>query len=190
MTIFYAAVEDDPLDTGGRVIEGGPIGNIQGEDGKYRRMAYLGQKAWCSQCKTAGTIVAAPGSPSKKRINDKQRRRQQALGGDLVICKCERHPRIVPIYGRKCKILPDGGSAASESTAQVRSFAEQPARHDEQFTLRDQQTGNPLTSVVYRITSSSGAVYGGMTDENGRTQRIQVGGAESLRVEIRQRSFE
>jgi hypothetical protein len=107
LEIFYAAVEDDPLDSGGRVIEGGSCGTVRGEDGRHRRFAFLGQQAWCDKCKSAGVIVAAAGSPDKKRLYDRQHGRQQALGGDLILCRCERHPHIIPVYGRKWKITGD-----------------------------------------------------------------------------------
>jgi len=63
MGMFYAAVEGDPLDSGGtsRVIEGAPNVMIEGDDGRSRRMALLGQRAWCDACKSTGVIVAAPG---------------------------------------------------------------------------------------------------------------------------------
>lgn len=49
MTVFYAAVEDDPLTSGNgsRVHAIGKVGTIKGEDGRYRRMAFIGDPAWC-----------------------------------------------------------------------------------------------------------------------------------------------
>jgi len=105
MRTFYAIVKDDPLDTGGRVIEGGNCCSIAGEDGRQRQMAFLGQQAWCETCKSSGTITAAPGSPGSRRMMDLTGSgRHQALEGDLVLCKCARHPRLVAVHGRSWKV--------------------------------------------------------------------------------------
>ncbi|MGV2290210.1 PAAR domain-containing protein [Trinickia sp. YCB016] len=170
MSIFYAAVEDDPLDSGGRIIEGGSCGTVKGEDGRPRKFAFLGQQAWCSQCNTAGVIVAAPGSPDKKRLYDRQRGRQQALGGDLVLCKCERHPRIVPVYGRKCKITGDNDNAASVIGV-VAAATTATTAYDDRFTLRDTE-GRALAYTAYALRRETGAFEYGETDEKGHTHLL------------------
>jgi len=52
--------------------------------------------------------------------------------------------------------------------------------HDEQFLLRDSASGEPLANIQYRIKTASGRVIDGMTDGNGRTQRIRTDSAEQL----------
>lgn len=169
MHIFYAAVEDDPLDSGGRIIEGGNLGTVKGDDGKSRRLAFLGQKAWCNACNSAGIIVAAPGSPSKKRLYDQQRGRQQALAGDLVICKCERRPRILSVYGRKWQIVADNESA--DSTASVASAMRSVIAYDDRFVLCDAD-GTPLAHEAYALRRETGVFEYGETDGNGRTHLL------------------
>lgn len=48
MTVYYAIVEDDPLDNGGnsRVIGGADHSTIEGPDGRERRQTHLGHEAW------------------------------------------------------------------------------------------------------------------------------------------------
>ncbi len=183
MSIFYAAVEDDPLDSGGRVIEGASCGTVKGEDGKHRKLTFLGQQAWCDKCKTAGVIVAAPGSPEKKRLYDRQRGRQQALGGDLVLCKCERHPRIVPVYGRKWKITDNSASASSLTGAAPAARSEAMAvAYDDQFVLRD-ANGCALSYTAYALCRATGTFEYGETDGRGHTHLLaSVAFAENINV--------
>ncbi|TKC79910.1 PAAR domain-containing protein [Trinickia terrae] len=183
MDIFYAAVEDDPLDSGGRVIDGGSCGTVQGEDGRHRKFVFLGQRAWCDKCEGAGVIVAAPGSPGKKRLYDQQRDRQQALGGDLVLCKCERHPRIIPVHGRKWKITGDtnclGGTAGGPGVARAVEMA---VDYDDRFVLRDAH-GHALTDAAYALRRESGVFEYGETDEKGRTHLLSsAAAAENIYV--------
>lgn len=183
LSIFYAAVEDDPLDSGGRVIEGGECGAVKGEDGQRRRLTFLGQQAWCEKCESTGTIVAAPGSPDKKRLYDRSRARQQALGGDLVLCKCTHHPRIVPVYGRKWKIIQDNestGHAAGPITA-VGTMAMAVA-YDDRFILKDAD-GRALAYTAYALRRHTGTFEYGETDGRGRTHLLSsVAAAETIHV--------
>ncbi|KAB0643882.1 hypothetical protein [Burkholderia latens] len=109
MTTFYAVVAGDPLDSGGYVLDGGNGGTIAGDDGTRRRIAFVGQWAWCSTCESVGTIEAAPGAPANGPMRDfAHAGRIQALSNDWVRCRCERAPRIVSRYGRKWKIEAPG----------------------------------------------------------------------------------
>ncbi|WP_157652439.1 hypothetical protein [Burkholderia ubonensis] len=102
MSILYAVVEGDPLDSGGHVLKEGKCGTITGDDGERRSIAILGQQAWCNTCESVGTIEAAPGAPDKGRMRDlASGERLQALDGDWVRRRCERPPRIISLYGRK-----------------------------------------------------------------------------------------
>ncbi|CAN7608122.1 hypothetical protein LJR230_004369 [Trinickia sp. LjRoot230] len=180
MGIFYAVVEDDPLDGGGRVIEGASCGTVTGEDGRRRRLTFLGQQAWCDTCKTAGVIVAAPGSPGKKRLYDRPRNRQQALGGDLVLCQCERHPRIIPVYGRKWMIMGDSDCAAS--TVVAGGPASTAGAYDDRFVLRGGD-GRTLAYTAYALCRETGTFEYGETDGDGNTHLLaSIAFAENINV--------
>lgn len=183
MSIYFAAVEDDPIDTGGRVIEGGECGTVEGEDGKRRRLAFLGQRAWCQKCESTGIIAAAPGSPDKKRLYDQPRRRWQALGGDLVLCKCEKHPRIIPVYGRKWKISGDPvGRGRVAASAPICENMAMPALYDDRFILRD-IAGRLLVFTAYALRRETGAFEYGETDQKGHTHLLSsVSTAEEIQV--------
>ncbi|WDR89081.1 hypothetical protein [Burkholderia ambifaria] len=185
MVIFYAVVEDDPLDSGGYVLDGGKCGTIVGGDGKRRRITFVGQRAWCSSCESIGTIEAAPGAPDKKRLRDfTSAGRVQALSGDWVRCRCERSPRIVSRYGRQWKIDAPGCDIRMESmlapteavTATTRSA------YDDRFVLRDAD-GTPLSEVAYALQRETGAFEYGRTDAYGQTHLLaSTSNAESITI--------
>ncbi|CAD6521183.1 hypothetical protein LMG28727_01586 [Paraburkholderia kirstenboschensis] len=56
--------------------------------------------------------------------------------------------------------------------------------HDEQFTLVNKATGEPLSNVKYKIFRGSGEVVEGVTDLTGKTARIITNGAEQLIVHL------
>ncbi|WP_175720432.1 hypothetical protein [Burkholderia anthina] len=185
MTIFYAVVEDDPLDTGGYVLDGGKCGTIVGDDGKRRRITFIGQRAWCSACESVGIIEAAPGAPSKKRLRDfTSAGRVQALSNDWVRCRCERPPRIVSRYGRQWKIDSSDCALRMKSelaTTDAVTVTTQLVYND-RFILRD-TTGTPLSDVAYALQRDTGAVEYGRTDAHGQTHLLaSTSHAESITI--------
>jgi len=170
MGIYYSAVEGDPLDSGGnsRVIEGASHFTIEGEDGRSRGQAYIGHKAYCDACKSVGPIVAAPGSPDTMRMHDLRLGQRQALGGDLVLCKCERRPRIIPVHGRRW-IIDDGDGESTASAANAATTrAAQPPSFDDRYVLR-KADGTPICNTPYAIQRGDGSPEIGQTDDQGRT---------------------
>jgi len=55
-------------------------------------------------------------------------------------------------------------------------------RFDEQFTLLDSD-GEPVADFAYMVTTSSGKVFRGITNEFGKTQRISTSVIEELHLE-------
>ncbi|WP_233809187.1 hypothetical protein [Paraburkholderia sp. HP33-1] len=56
-------------------------------------------------------------------------------------------------------------------------------RFDEQFVLRD-GAGRPFTNAHYRVRVGPNVIASGVTDEEGRTQRITTKDARGLSLEI------
>ncbi|MET3383053.1 PAAR domain-containing protein [Variovorax paradoxus] len=52
--------------------------------------------------------------------------------------------------------------------------------HDEQFVLLDMKTAKPLANVAYQIKTESGEIISGLTDAEGKTQRITTTLPEQL----------
>ncbi|SDI63599.1 hypothetical protein SAMN05216466_12868 [Paraburkholderia phenazinium] len=72
MAIFYGVVEGDPLDSveGSYVSTSSRCCNIQGTDGKYRQLVFIGDDAWCNACKSTGVIVRGASLPDSMRFLD------------------------------------------------------------------------------------------------------------------------
>lgn len=183
MTVSYAAVDGDPLTSG----KGGYVhatfcpSTIEDQSGKPRRIAFIGDTAWCSACKSEGAI--SYGVSVRKGGRMLMSGREQAVGGDLVLCKCPTPPRIIATYGKARWQIVDT-SEASPATSYGMPAATPMLVYDQRFVLRDAHTGKPLPRVRYRITTGTGQVYEGTTDVLGKTKRVKTREAEQLRLEI------
>ena len=176
--IYYAAVEDDPLTSGkgSRVFAYKQAGTIEGEDGKHRRLAFIGDEAYCPACNSTGTITYGAGVSDRKRMIDLVNGgRRQAVGGDIVLCKCADPPRIIAVYGRKWMIHDRG----EEKLAPVAKALAQRPTYDEQFTLAD-AAGNALADTWYTVRLPSGELRHGVTDSSGKTARYATDDAHHL----------
>lgn len=118
--IYCAAVEDDPLTSGrgSRVCSALPCGSIRGEDGKRRRLAFIGDKAYCPACDSFGLITYGASVSDTHRLVDKVNGgRRQAVGGDIVLCKCPNRPRIIATYGSSWRITDRGDADTSRASS-------------------------------------------------------------------------
>jgi len=152
-TIYHVAVEGDPLDSGGnsQAIESDVSHSIgKGPDGRSRGQTYLGHRAWCAARQSVGEIVAGAGISDSLSGWDDIVQAQEAIGGDIVLCKCERHPRIASVYARSCEYV-DAGNASTART-RVPSTPSQRFIYDQQFPLVD-ANGPPLEDAHYMIES-------------------------------------
>ena len=110
--------------------------------------------------------------------------KQEAVDGDIVICKCERHPRVVAVYARRCTYQDTWGGDPFMSETPRHSVA--PAvrePYDEQYMLKGSD-GKALAGVRYRIVMDRGRVITGTTDTIGRTERITTDGMENLKLQL------
>lgn len=190
MAIYYAAVEGDPLDSG----EGGhvygtkkTIGTIRDENGASRSMIFIGDEGYCAKCGSAGVITYGAGVSDERRMVDLVNGgRRQAVGGDIVLCRCATPPRIIAIHGRKFRII-DGGSAtgsgiAGNATGAV-PFAPQKSetpRHVRWFHVWDAATGESLCNRDY-VADIGGARQSGKTDGNGYA-KIETDSEQSVEI--------
>ncbi|MGF6805566.1 hypothetical protein OKW30_000692 [Paraburkholderia sp. Clong3] len=103
-SVYYAAVEGDPLTSGdgSRVFASERVGTIADQSGRQRRMAFIGDHAYCGKCKNTGPITCGAGVDDMRRMIDLANGgRRQAVGGDIVLCKCSEPPRIIAVHGRR-----------------------------------------------------------------------------------------
>ncbi|CAM2173785.1 PAAR motif-containing protein [Paraburkholderia sacchari] len=182
MTVYYAIVEGDPLDNGSdsRVIGGSDHSIIEDQHGRPRRQTHLGQEAWCGVCKSFGPILAGAGIKEDLRGWDGRLKAFEAVSGDIVLCKCERHPRVVAVYARSCTYedYESGGFAVAPS---IRSASAPCATYDEQFTLTDSE-GRALADTYYTVCLPDGKLIRGTTDASGRTSRHKTDDVQTVRI--------
>lgn len=173
MTIYYAVVEGDPLDNGGgsRVVGCTQRSTIEGPDGRMRGQAHLGHKAWCSVCQSFGPILAGAAVKQSLRGFDMQLNAWEAVGGDIVICKCERHPRVMSVYARNVMYIDNGG----ESRSGAQSSTQSSGKFSEQVSAR--APGVSLEGYPYLIETADGKTVCGRVDNSGRLPRIYTDNA-------------
>jgi uncharacterized Zn-binding protein involved in type VI secretion len=148
-------------------------------------IAFIGGQAFCDACKHMG-VIAKAGGP-RRRVNCGV---EVALDKDILLCQCPTPPKMLArmqSMSRHDDLSETMGTVGTGDITQRRSIATERC-FDEQFTLRHQQTGQPLRNLAYRIRTSAGQTVSGMTDAQGRTQRITTNGAHDLQVEIAHRA--
>lgn len=172
------AVVHDRLTSGGFVLPEQTTGFMF--DG--HAAALIGGEAYCVKCKSRGLICPSGGD---QRLAYEPGR-QTALDGDLVLCKCATPPRIIALLAGESWCDDGYEPAASEASpaAQSPKANDPPVTYDQQFILLDTTTREPFRNTRYRIRGSAGVLAEGMTDNQGRTQRITTDRAESLRLEL------
>lgn len=178
-TIYYAAVEGDPLDSasGSYVLATTNVCTIEGEDGRHRRMAFIGDSAWCDACQSIGVIAGGAAVPEGRRMLDiVNGGRRQAVGGDAVVCRCERPPQIVATYGRRWRILDVG---CRESAGSRVASSATPTSYDEQVRCAGRGATN---GYPYFIETEDGRTFSGRLENGGRLPRIQTDVASDYSV--------
>ncbi|WP_407044979.1 PAAR domain-containing protein [Burkholderia ambifaria] len=141
----------------------------------------LDGKATCGNCEgmfpTAGSAASIVGSG-----------RAVAVEGDAVLCPCGQN---LLVAGNDCTFFIGGSGGHGSTKPFTRYSAFAPTRyapasgiHEEQYVLREADSGRPLANVRYRIRQSSGKIISGVTDATGHTQRVTSAYAESLKFEI------
>jgi uncharacterized Zn-binding protein involved in type VI secretion len=139
-------------------------------------LTFVGAQMACPVCKSTGVIVA-----NGPRMPGLCMGKQQALSGDLCVCKCDKPSSIYQSQTDTYETLTDGELAEM-------GFAPGGVPllyyHDEQLTLRDQRTKWPLAGIVYRVSNGSTVIASGKTDGNGRTERIRTDDSRSIVIEI------
>jgi len=115
-------------------------------------------------------------------MHDLKLGRRQALGGDLVLCKCERHPRIIPIHGQRWIIDDGDGEARASAARAATSRAAEPLSFDDRYVLRTVD-GTPICNSRYAIQRGDGLPEIGETDDQGRTHSLAaIAGKEDIHV--------
>ncbi|WP_175991760.1 PAAR domain-containing protein [Burkholderia stagnalis] len=164
---------------GSRTTTGGYV--MSGSSAQYdehgNTMARDGDQATCGNCKGVFSIHGSANAwldGGKAMVKD----------WDWVLCPC-RQNRVRASPSTTFYYSTGGGGQATTQTAKQSVVESVPAAvHDEQFALHDADSGQPLANIHYRIRTSSGRIFNGVTDATGHTQRITTTDAESLYLHI------
>ncbi|APA88549.1 hypothetical protein BJG93_24715 [Paraburkholderia sprentiae WSM5005] len=178
---YYAAVEDDPLTSGkgSRVFSDKQCGTIMGEDGKRRRLAFIGDTAYCAKCDSTGLITYGSGLGDGHRLIDRVNGgRRQAVGGDIVLCKCADPPRIIAIYGRRWIIHDRDDKRTTSKHATLAPFV----NHWISFALREQGNCEGMRCVAHFADGSK--EYGTFNASNTVRFERANNGSPCARVEV------
>lgn len=170
----YILRKGDRSTSGGLVTEG-----IENCTDHGVPITYLGAEVWCNGCKTVGHI-----GPKGPRRPASMHGKQQALDGDICLCKCTPPPVIRASQEHSYHSFEAHELAELGFAPNGRPLPIQTRQHNEQFTLKDSKTGQPLANLRYRIRFSTGRIVAGLTDSKGQTQRVVSERAEKITLEI------
>lgn len=169
---------------GGQVVSASSNGSIDDKP-----IALEGDKIMCRSCQSVGYIICiGPRIPELWGDGHKQ----VALEGDLCVCKCVPHPRLLPNQSLRYQEVDGDGMPASMNgspAAAAAQVAPQPAESEEgphalRFQAIDPETGEPLPYRPYVLTRGDGSTFSGTTDENGYTDPTQADEAEQVDVHV------
>lgn len=136
-------------------------------DHNNERVALHGDHATCCNCKGSYPIYGTGQGMSEKGRN-------VVVEGDLVMCPCKKN-RVLRGNSPGIFLHSDNGTPISAiSVMQTNSYTEnrgEPEGYDEQLRLLSSE-GIPFAHLAYQVTLENGATHSGVTDAEGRTQRI------------------
>jgi uncharacterized Zn-binding protein involved in type VI secretion len=145
-------------------------------------IAAVGHKVSCPKCPGTHTIVEGVRSFSVMGVS-------VAVEGMKTSCGA------VLVASQQTDTAEAGGGGEGGGAAQAAAAAAAPAaaaaavaaaalaasKFDEQFQLVD-KGGKPLANAAYKIVSASGITVEGVTDAQGKTQRVKTTAEEQLQI--------
>lgn len=148
----------------------------------YADRRSLGMRLGVQCVSQSAKTVAEAGISDYLRGWDEILGAHDAVGGDIVLCKCERHPRVVSVYARSCEYIDSWG--ASIASASPTPSTAQNIGYDQRFRLVNPRTGQPLRGTPYCIATEDGDELDGYTDSQGYTQPITGTQAISATLQV------
>lgn len=169
----YVIKQHDKSTSGAYVTQGEPSSTHHGTP-----LAFVGAPIYCPTCKSEGRIV-----PTGPRWPMSFMGEEVALDNDLGMCDCEPTPRMIASQSTMSQSFTDEALAVQGYTPLGVPFLR---HYDEGIRLRDARTMQPLAHVPYRVKSGAKILTSGVTDTNGRIDRIETNAAEDIVIEIHQ----
>jgi len=169
----YILKKGDKSTNGGIITEG-----IESCTHHGTPITFIGARVWCNGCNSEG-VIGWQGPHQKSTMMGKQ----QALEGDICICKCSPPPVFLASQNSAWHEFDAPALATMGYGAFGQELANAGSTYDEQYTLHN-NAGHPLAGVSYRVRTGSQIVASGVTDSAGRTQRVITNGSRTIRLEI------
>jgi uncharacterized Zn-binding protein involved in type VI secretion len=142
-------------------------------------IAGVGHKVSCPKCPGTHTIVEGARSFFVLGVNVAVEGMKTSCGAVLV---ASQQTDTAEVGGG------GGGAGAAAAAAAAPAIAAAAAaaaiaasKFDEQFQLVDKR-GKPLANAAYKIVSASGITVEGVTDAQGKTQRVKTAAEEQLQI--------
>ena len=133
---------------------------------------------WCNACKQEGYIAPR----GRRHPSTGPNGQQWALSGDINMCGCSPPPVFYAERNVAQVFTSDEGAALTNTTHALASHSG-PSHYDEQYTLT-RHDGRVLAGVRYRVRDGSNIVASGVTDANGKTQRVTTDSSQRLRLDV------
>lgn len=176
----YLLKVGDRSTTGGVVIEGVSSCTHHGT-----ALTFVGARVACSACQSTGVIVA-----KGPRWPDHMMGKEQALDGDLCLCKCYPPPTMLASQNDSFHSFESHELAQMGYGPTGKSMTEQHrGKYDERVRVLDAQS-RPVCSTPYHIRSAYGAIHKGLTDSQGYCPRVYTNDVSALDIAVGMRALE
>lgn len=141
-------------------------------------IAGVGHKVSCPKCPGTHTIVEGARSFFVLGVNVAVEGMKTSCGAVLV---ASQQTDTAEVGGGGGGAGAAAAAAAPAIAAAAAAAAIAASKFDEQFQLVDKR-GKPLANAAYKIVSASGITVEGVTDAQGKTQRVKTAAEEQLQI--------
>ncbi|WP_246641836.1 PAAR domain-containing protein [Paraburkholderia edwinii] len=173
MKRFYI-LQGDKTTSGGTVVDGLDCAFHHGT-----KFSFLGASVSCPACGTNGVIVPV-GPRRKSNLFGKQ----FALEGDVCCCRCHPSPKLIASQRKSGDVFEAHELVEMGLTPQGVKAAKTPDMNfDERIRVVD-SAGLPMAGVPYHIRTRSGAIYKGLTNSEGYSERVYTEKEQQLDVAL------
>jgi uncharacterized Zn-binding protein involved in type VI secretion len=148
-------------------------------------ITFIGAKVWCNGCKSEG-FIASRGPHRNATMHGKQ----QALDGDICVCKCSPPPVMLASQDSAWHSFEAHELAGMGCDARAQSMtSEYRGAYDERVRILDDRQ-RPIASAPYHIRTATGAVYKGLTDASGYCPRVYTDNVARLDIAVGMKALE
>jgi len=165
-----------PIRLGDYTSHGGQVVSATGMQDVYGKpQAVVGDQCTCP-IPGHGPCVIAEGAP-EITFNGKP----TAWQGHRTSCGATLISSLAAVFRDPCSGAEGNLGRGEEAASAASQAAQQAKQYDEQFVLKD-ASGTPMPDTYYTVKMPTGELRQGVTDADGKTERIVTDGAQPLDV--------